>query len=131
MNSSLFIKTSVYINQDEDLNIPYFSELRGHWDSVESVKRIKKMTSMIVWSQDVHGIIKMTQTRRRVLCRSKSADRVKKKSRIQTFASLQPNPNVENYDSMDYTSMESTTTYGSTIDRDTICEPWESETSTR
>ena len=86
---------------------------------------------MIVWSQDVHGIIKMTQSRKKVLCRSKSVDRVKKKSRFQTFASLHPNPNVENYDSMDYTSMESSTTYGSTIDRDTIYEHWESETSLR
>ena len=117
----------MYIYQDEDLKIPYFSELRGHWDSVESMKRIEKMTSLIVWSQDVHGIVKMAQTRKKVLCRSKSEDRVKKKSRFQPFVSLQANRNIENCENMECTSMESSTSYGSTIDCDALYEPWQSE----
>ena len=106
--------------------MPYFSELRGHWDSAESVKRVEKMTSMIVWSQDVHGIIKMAQTRNKVLLRrAKSADRVKKKSKFQAFASLQPSQNVENYDSMECVSTDSSsTTYGSTIDCNAVYGPW-------
>ena len=87
------------------------------------------MTSMIVWSQDVHGIISMSQRRKKTVCRSKSARRVRTKTLFQHFSSLQAHPNAKSYDSMECTSIDSSTSYGSTFDCDTIYEPWQRETN--
>ena len=87
------------------------------------------MTSMIVWSQDVHGLIKMAQTRKKVLLRAKSADRVNMKSKFKIFASLQVKQNHEKDDSMECIPTDSSISYGSTNECNTKYNPWSNETN--
>lgn len=71
--------------QDEDL--PYFSDLRNK-DTMEAMKRINQMAHMLVWSQDVQGIIKMSEVPRKTVYRSKSAKPVRNKTLVQLLTSV-------------------------------------------
>ena len=86
--------------------------------------RIQQLANLIIWPQDVHSIVSMSQIGKKALCRCNSDERIKNKTTVQRFASLPVNPNAKSYDSLGYISMESSTTYGSVIDNGEIYEPW-------
>ena len=86
-NQSYSTPIFIYLQEEEE-DLPYFSALRNK-DSMKAMKRILQMASMLVWDQDVHGIVKMSEPRK-TLYRSKSEKPVRKKTPVQAFASLPP-----------------------------------------
>ena len=67
----ILFSSIVHFIQIPDKDLPYYHELRSK-DSMEAMKRIQQVASMLVWSHDVHGIVKMSDTPRKTLYRSKT-----------------------------------------------------------
>ena len=82
-------------SQVEDEDLPYYYALRNK-DSMAAIKRIQQMSTMIVWSQDVHGIIAISNAPRKTLYRAKTEKPVRKKTPVQRMASL-PNKSGDRF----------------------------------
>ena len=78
--------------------MPYYYSLRGDSDILDSMKRIHQTAYMMVWSQDVHGIMSMSETLERPLLRKFKSERspLRKKSQTRRFASLPFEPSTLN-----------------------------------
>ena len=84
---SIYLMTWFISLQVEGDDLPYFRGLRNK-DDMQAKKRIHQMASMMVWSQDVHGIVKMSDAPRKTLYRSKTEKPVRKKTPVYSTPSL-------------------------------------------
>ena len=60
---------------------PYYHGLRNT-EGMQAMQRIQQMATMIVWAQDVQGIVKMSDVPRKTLYRSKTEKPIRKKTNV-------------------------------------------------
>ena len=60
---------------------PYYHGLRNT-EGMQAMERIQQMATMIVWAQDVQGIVKMSDVPRKTLYRSKTEKPIRKKTNV-------------------------------------------------
>lgn len=83
----LQLNHNIIYAQVEDEEVPYFQSLRG--EALESSKIIFRMATMIIWSPDVGGVVKMSDTAKPKLRRSQTERHIRKITPAARFISLQ------------------------------------------
>lgn len=81
------LNNNIIYAQLKDEEVPYFHALRGE-EFLQASKIIIRMATMMIWSHDVGGVVKMSDTAKPKLVRAQTERPIREKTPIRKFASL-------------------------------------------